>query len=246
MPIREARLLLLGRLGLAFWLFWMVFSRVDTMGERGVYIDHGMSGLPYLFRTALVAKVYFSSESIKSPSMSNRHARTGGNWIDFLDKFSLWKTRICLLFLRCRHICYVWMNLKHPQSFWVSVRCGGGVKSTGSPSLALRYKSEAIPPPWQELTGSFSTPSIRSFTMSTRTERFQRKGRDKNDKKVEEPEEIIRFSAEEEAVCLLAYNRGRLLTGVIRIGSRRRIQRCKKRSQRSLCKGFVPGCHSYV
>ena len=83
MPIREARLLLLGRLGLAFWLFWMVFSRVDTMGERGVYIDHGMSGLPYLFRTALVAKVYFSSESIKSPSMSNRHARTGGK----LDRF---------------------------------------------------------------------------------------------------------------------------------------------------------------
>ncbi|KAH6723287.1 hypothetical protein DL95DRAFT_357758 [Leptodontidium sp. 2 PMI_412] len=38
--------------------------------------------------------------------------------------------------------------------------------------------------------------------MSTRTERFQRKGRDKNDEKVEEPEEIIRFSAEEEAALV--------------------------------------------
>ncbi|KAG4435504.1 hypothetical protein IFR05_009003 [Cadophora sp. M221] len=38
--------------------------------------------------------------------------------------------------------------------------------------------------------------------MSARTERFQRKSRDKEDEKVEEPEEIIRFSAEEEAALL--------------------------------------------
>ncbi|KAL2070604.1 hypothetical protein VTL71DRAFT_13630 [Oculimacula yallundae] len=38
--------------------------------------------------------------------------------------------------------------------------------------------------------------------MSSRTERFQRKGVDKQDEKSEEPEEIIRFSAEEEAALV--------------------------------------------
>ncbi|EKD18256.1 uncharacterized protein L3040_004785 [Drepanopeziza brunnea f. sp. 'multigermtubi'] len=38
--------------------------------------------------------------------------------------------------------------------------------------------------------------------MSSRTERFQRKGRDKADVKAEEPEEVIRFSAEEEAALV--------------------------------------------
>ncbi|KAH7354927.1 tetratricopeptide repeat protein-like protein 1 [Rhexocercosporidium sp. MPI-PUGE-AT-0058] len=38
--------------------------------------------------------------------------------------------------------------------------------------------------------------------MSTRTERFQRKGRAKEDKEVEEPEEIIRFSPAEEAALV--------------------------------------------
>ena len=36
--------------------------------------------------------------------------------------------------------------------------------------------------------------------MSSRTERFQRKGCDKEDEKADEPEEIVRFSPEEEAV----------------------------------------------
>ncbi|KAH7410985.1 tetratricopeptide repeat protein-like protein 1 [Cadophora sp. MPI-SDFR-AT-0126] len=38
--------------------------------------------------------------------------------------------------------------------------------------------------------------------MSSRTERFQRKGRDKEDEKAEGPEEIIRFSPEEEAAMV--------------------------------------------
>ncbi|CZS89043.1 related to tetratricopeptide repeat protein 1 (TTC1) [Rhynchosporium agropyri] len=38
--------------------------------------------------------------------------------------------------------------------------------------------------------------------MSTRTERFQRRGAEKKDEKTEEPEEIIRFSAEEEAALV--------------------------------------------
>ncbi|CZS88534.1 hypothetical protein WAI453_010726 [Rhynchosporium graminicola] len=38
--------------------------------------------------------------------------------------------------------------------------------------------------------------------MSTRTERFQRRGAEKKDEKTEEPEEIIRFSAEEEVALL--------------------------------------------
>lgn len=40
---------------------------------------HGRSGLPYFRRVSLVHTVYKSSESIKRPSMSKRHARTGGS-----------------------------------------------------------------------------------------------------------------------------------------------------------------------
>jgi hypothetical protein len=38
----------------------------------------GRSGLPYFRRVSLVHTVYRSSESIKRPSISKRHARTGG------------------------------------------------------------------------------------------------------------------------------------------------------------------------
>jgi hypothetical protein len=38
----------------------------------------GRSGLPYFRRVSLVHTVYRSSESIKRPSMSKRHARMAG------------------------------------------------------------------------------------------------------------------------------------------------------------------------
>ena len=54
-------------------------------------------------------------------------------------------------------------------------------------------------------------PSFQSFifNMTSRTERFQRKPRDsqtKNDEAPEEPEELVRFSPEEEAVSLRMSN----------------------------------------
>lgn len=40
---------------------------------------HGRLGLPYSLRTSLVHMVYLSSESIKRPSMSKRHALMVGS-----------------------------------------------------------------------------------------------------------------------------------------------------------------------
>jgi hypothetical protein len=52
-------------------------------------------------------------------------------------------------------------------------------------------------------------PSFSTHTMATRTERFQKKPRDPKDKSgnsVAEPEEVLKFSPEEEAVsCLSAF-----------------------------------------
>ena len=77
---------LLGQLVLAFLLFWIHLVKFLPYCDWDMYIDHGMFGFPYLFRTALVAIVYFSSESISNPSMSKRHARTGGKLFRLISK----------------------------------------------------------------------------------------------------------------------------------------------------------------
>lgn len=41
-------------------------------------MDHGSEGFPYSCRMEFVMAVYLSSESMRSPSISKRHARTGG------------------------------------------------------------------------------------------------------------------------------------------------------------------------
>lgn len=49
-------------------------------------IDHGIGSRPYFARIVLVHIVYLSSESIRRPSMSKRHARTGGKLKKLLAK----------------------------------------------------------------------------------------------------------------------------------------------------------------
>jgi hypothetical protein len=54
------------------------FGQAKSEGTFQLTICHGMSGRPNSRNMAFVTSVYLSSESIKRPSMSNKHARTGG------------------------------------------------------------------------------------------------------------------------------------------------------------------------
>lgn len=74
--------------GMCMMMMMMMRRREEKRGVRTVgpgrpwswaLMCHGRLGLPYSLRTSLVHMVYLSSESIKRPSMSKRHALMVGS-----------------------------------------------------------------------------------------------------------------------------------------------------------------------